>query len=106
MTIKSGQRMYRLRGPDGRWAMKGSYSAAFRWTDKEERATFWRKLAHVKSSLKQGVLSTKLEGLPEAAIQVVEYEVFFVKTGRKNRLTELETFYLMEPEDEKKQADR
>ena len=85
--------MYRLRGPDGTWAMKGSYSDGFRWTDKEERATFWRKLSHLKSSLKQGVLSTKLEGLPEGSMQVVEYEITIVKTGRKHRLTELDSFY-------------
>lgn len=99
MTIKTGQKMYRLRGPDGLWAMKGDYSDAFSWTDKEERATFWRKLAHLKTSLKHGVLSTKLNGLPHAAMNVVEYEVTIVKTGRKHRLSELDRFYEKGTED-------
>lgn len=93
MAIKTGQKMYRLRGPDGKWAMKGDYSDGFSWTDKEERATFWKKLAHLKTSLKHGVLSTKLEGLPEGSMQVVEYVIDIRKTGRKNRLTELDKFY-------------
>lgn len=100
MAVKNGQKMYRLRGPDGTWAMKGQWPFPLRWTDKEERATFWKKLAHVKSSLKDGVLANRLEGLPIESIQVVEYEVTFVKTGRKHRLSELERFR------EEKQEDR
>ena len=100
MTIKSGQKMYRLRGPDGKWAQKGQWPFPLKWVENEERATFWKKLAHVKSSLKDGVLANRLEGLPEGSIQVVEYEVTFTKTGRKHRLTELERFH------EKKQEDK
>lgn len=93
MTIKSGQKMYRLRGPDGLWAMKGGYPNPLEWTDKEERATFWKKIAHIKSAMKEGTLQARIRGLPAAAITVVEYEVTLTKTGRKHRLSELDEFY-------------
>ena len=99
VTIKSGQKMYRLRGPDGKWAKKGNYLHPLEWVEKEERATFWKKIAHLKTAKKDGTLQRKICGLPEAAVTVVEYEVTLVRTGRKHRLSELDEFYRKDDDD-------
>ena len=93
MTIKSGQKMYRVRGPDSLWAKKTEH-LRFGWVRNEEMATFWRKLSHLKNAVSQGVFSheSNLEGLPLAALEVVEYVVTLERTRRKERLTELDNF--------------
>ena len=97
MRIKTGQKMYRIRSPDGMWLQKGEFTK-LQWTASEDAGTFWKKISHLKSAQKEGVLQEKslesfLEGLPIAALQVVEYVVTIEKTGRKNRLTDLNRFY-------------
>lgn len=96
MRIKTGQKMYRVRGPDGLWIQKGE-NLTLKWIKNEDVATLWRKINHIKKALAKGVLSDGridpfLDGLPVAALQVVEYEVKLERTGRKNRLTELDNF--------------
>lgn len=103
MRIKTGQRMYRIRGPDGFWIQKGEMTK-LQWVANEDHATFWKKLGHLKSSRTDGVLRDELlepflDGLPVAALQVVEYVVTVEKTGRKNRLTDVDRFYEKEEPD-------
>jgi len=90
--------MYRVRGPDGLWVKKGANVTKIYWVKNEEMATFWRKLSHLKCSLKDGIFSEKdnLEGLPLAALEVVEYVATIKRTGQKNRITELGKFYIEE----------
>jgi hypothetical protein len=95
MTIKSGQKIYRIRGPDGLWARKTGSLSKIEWVENEDSGTFWKKLHHIKKSLTQGVLSDPkvLEGVPFAALKVYEYDVTIVRSGRINRITELKRFY-------------
>lgn len=95
MTIKNGQKVYRVRGPDGKWAKKTGDIFKVAWVDSEENATFWRKLHHLKSSLKEGVFSDSknLDHVPVAAFKVYEYDVVINRTGKKQRLSELDRFY-------------
>ena len=94
MTIKSGQRMYRVRGPDGLWIRKGADSGFF-WVRNEEMATFWRKLSHLKRAISGGIFQDecRFDGLPLAALQVVEYVIDIKRTRRKERLTEITNFH-------------
>lgn len=94
MTIKTGQRVYRVQGPDGRWVRKTGNILKLAWVDDQDKATFWRKLHHLKSSVKEGIFSDpdNLEGVPLAALKVVEYEVTIERTGRTRRLSEIESF--------------
>ena len=93
MTIKSGQKMYRVRDPDGLWIRKGA-DGSFHYVQHEEVATFWKKLSHLKNAISTGIFAdeTKL-GLPREAFKVVEYIVTIERTGRKERLTEVNKFY-------------
>lgn len=102
MRIKTGQKMYRIRGPDGMWIQKGP--GRLQWTASEDAATFWKKIGHLKSAQKEGVLQEKrlnrfLEGLPMASLEVVEYVVTLERTGRKSRLTEINNFYKPDPDE-------
>lgn len=101
MTIKTGQLVYRVRAPDGRWVRKTGNIMKVAWVDDESQATFWRKLHHLKSSLKDGIFADKdnLDGLPLAAFHVYEYVVTIERTKRKRRLSELDRFYEKEGED-------
>lgn len=93
--------MYRVRGPDGLWVKKGENVRKIYWVEDEHKATFWRKLSHLKASLTDGIFSDKknLEGLPLAALTVVEYVVTLERTKRKERMTELVNFYNKESTD-------
>jgi len=96
VRIKTGQRMYRVRSPDGWWLQKVSNSELC-WTEHENEGLVFKKLSHLRKALRQGALvSEKLEqfldGLPTEAVKVIEYQVTFERTGRKSRLTELENF--------------
>lgn len=95
MTIKTGQRVYRVRNLEGKWARKTGTIVKIDWVDQEHAGTFWRKLHHLKASLKDGVFSKEenLDGVPLATFQVYEYEVTIERTGRKRRLSELERFH-------------
>lgn len=95
MTISSGQRVYFIRHPNGLWARKTGTITKVDWVDDLSKATFWKKLHHVKSSLKEGVFSLEknLDGLPVAAFYVVECMVTIERTGRRRRLSELERFH-------------
>jgi len=77
------------------WVRKGPNITKIYWVKNEEMATFWRKLSHLKNAVAQGIFSNKdnLDGLPLAALQVVEYVVTLQRTRRKERLTELTEFY-------------
>lgn len=104
MTIKTGQLVYRVRGPDGLWAQKTGNIRKIKWVESEASATIWRKLHHLKVSLKEGVFADpeNLDGVPHAAFQVYEYEVTIERTGRQRRLTELERFHEKVPDGKKK----
>ena len=95
MTIKTGQLIYRVRGPDGLWLQKTGGVVPAKWVQDEHSGTYWRKLHHLKAALSEGVLTREdvTEGVPHAAFKVYEYEVTIERTGRKNRLTELVRFH-------------
>jgi len=102
MRIKTNQKMYKVRGPDGMWVQKREMGS-FQWVANEDTATFWKKLSHLKNALKQGVLFPSkgyIDGLPLAALQVVEYTIAIERTSKKHRITELDKFYTGEPDGE------
>lgn len=97
MRLKSGQKLYRLRGPDGLWIKKAEHPQ-LEWVANEEVATFWGKLGNLNSAretgaLRDDALAVFLDGLPAAAIEVIEYNVTVERTKRTNRLTEIQKFY-------------
>jgi len=94
VTIRTKQKFYKVRGPDGLWVLKSEFPKIV-WVEDEHRATFWKKLSHLKKSIKQGIFShlETRDGVPLAAFKVYEYEVTIERTNRKTRLTELEGFY-------------
>lgn len=102
MAIKDKQKMYRVRGPDGLWVKKGDYLRPIVWVEKEEQATFWKKLHHLKASMTDGIFSKdeNLDGLPIAALTVYEYEVTVERTGRKQRMSELVKFHTDDKEND------
>jgi hypothetical protein len=100
VRIKTGQKMYKVQGPDGLWVQKREYGS-FSWVKNEETATFWKKLSHLKNALKQGVLFPQkglIDGLPLEALKVVEFVVTVQRTRRRHRLTELDKFYVVKEE--------
>lgn len=103
MTIKHRQKMYRVQGPDGRWVQK-SDSRKIVWVEDEERATFWKKLHHLKCAITEGIFSKEhdpdgyLDGLPLESLSVHEYIVNLEKTRKTFRLTEIDRFYEKEKE--------
>lgn len=100
MTIRTGQCVYRVQGPDGRWVQKTGNIRTLKWVENQDKATFWRKLHHLKSSVREGIFANpdNLEGVPLAALKVIEYEVTIERTGRKRRLTEIDRFKKEEEE--------
>lgn len=102
VTLKNGQRVYRVKGPDGLWAKKTENIKKIKWVEHEHQATFWRKLHHLKNALTNGVWSdpANLDEIPLGAFWAVEYEVTIERTGRKQRLGELERFHIEENENE------
>lgn len=103
MVIKNKQIMYKVRSIDGTWAKKTGDIFKVKWVEDEHAATFWKKLHHLKASLKDGIFSKaeNLDGAPLATFQVYEYEVTVERTGKKGRLSELDRFYEKTKKEEK-----
>ena len=99
MRIETGQRMYRVRGPDGLWVKKLG-PGVFGWVENEHASMIWKKLHHLKRDMEHIMSEKYLEGLPAEAMHVVEFEVTIQRTRRKHRLTEIDRFYEPDQEEE------
>jgi len=90
VRFRAGRRMYRIMGPDKTWLCRRSNfdDPPYEWVNQEDRGTLWGSIKRLRRSMEDGRMDILLDGLPHAAVQIVEYEVSLIPTKRKRRLSE------------------